>query len=189
MVKLTPTAKVVLGVLRLGARTGYDIKRYTDVSTRFFWGASYGQIYPELRRLAKAGLVEAKHEPRGGISRTEYTLTTRGEQALHEWLTAGGDWLFEYRDESLLKLFLGDLLTPDEVVANLRAGREQFEAVIDRFREIEVAAAEDAEEAGRVHPHLALQYGIGLMEWIVEWYREAERRLEAGEPAGVQPPS
>ena len=47
-------------MLRLGSRTGYDIKQKIEISTRFFWGASYGQIYPELKRLAAAGLVEAE---------------------------------------------------------------------------------------------------------------------------------
>ena len=44
-------------MLRLGSRTGYDIKQKIEISTRFFWGASYGQIYPELKRLAAVGLV------------------------------------------------------------------------------------------------------------------------------------
>jgi DNA-binding PadR family transcriptional regulator len=182
MFKLTPTAKVVLGLLKLGARTGYDVKRFADVSTRFFWGASYGQIYPELRRLASAGLIRAKEQPRGGVSRTEYTLTARGERALHDWLTEDPEALtFEYRDEPLLKLFLGDVLTRDEIGANLRGAREQFERVIDRFREIEQLAAADEEEGAPRYPGVALQYGIELMEWIVAWYRETERRLEEGE--------
>src|SRR2546421_8408 len=46
---LTPTGRVILGMLRLGKRTGYEIKQIVDVSTRFFWAASYGQIYPELQ--------------------------------------------------------------------------------------------------------------------------------------------
>ena len=180
MFNLTPTAKVVLGLLRLGARTGYDIKRFSDVSTRFFWGASYGQIYPELRRLARAGLVRAREQPRGGVSRTEYTLTPRGERTLHEWLTRAPESLiFEYRDEPLLKLFLGDVLTKEEIAENLRGAREQFERVVERFREIEQLAA--GGEEGPRYPGVALQYGIELMEWIVAWYRETERRLEAGE--------
>ena len=48
MERLNGTAYVILGMLGLGARTGYDIKRIVDQSTRFFWAASYGQIYPEL---------------------------------------------------------------------------------------------------------------------------------------------
>jgi DNA-binding PadR family transcriptional regulator len=185
MVNLTPTARVILGMLQLGARTGYDIKRYTDVSTRFFWGASYGQIYPELRRLADAGLVKAKAQPRGGIARTEYAVTARGRRALHEWLTERPPHglLFECRDEALLKLFLGDLLSRDEVAANLRRAREEFEADAARFRRIQL------EDPGHRYPGLALEYGIGLMDWIAEWYRRAERRLESGELDGGQSPS
>ena len=59
MSSLAPTARVILGFLSFEPRRGYDIKQVADLSTRFFWGASYGQIYPELRRLEPAGLVES----------------------------------------------------------------------------------------------------------------------------------
>src|SRR2546427_12215177 len=68
---LTPTGRVILGMLRLGKRTGYEIKQIVDVSTRFFWAASYGQIYPELKRLEERGLVGSRSEPTGGGARTE----------------------------------------------------------------------------------------------------------------------
>ena len=52
---LSPTGRVILGMIRMGRRTGYDIKQLVDVSARFFWSASYGQIYPELKRLEEGG--------------------------------------------------------------------------------------------------------------------------------------
>ena len=54
---LTPTGRVILGMIALGKQTGYDIKQFVDKSTRHFWAASYGQIYPELRRLEEQGLI------------------------------------------------------------------------------------------------------------------------------------
>src|SRR6186713_473575 len=120
MSSLTPTARVILGMLKLGVRTGYDVKKAIDTSTRFFWTASYGQIYPELKRLRKAGLVRAEQEPRGKLKRTVYSLTPKGEQAFHDWLTDSEEVLFEIRDESLLRLFFSDFLSRDEVIANLR---------------------------------------------------------------------
>jgi len=179
MDKLTPTARVILGFLKLGARTGYDIKSHADVSTRFFWGASYGQIYPELKKLAAAGLVQGEDDPRGGISRTAYALTAKGEAALRNSLTERSDFVFDYRDEALLRLFFGDLLDPAEVAANLRSSREQFEEVAVRFREI--GSAREAEEDPAAYPGVALRYGIELMEWVADWYRRAEEELAAGE--------
>src|SRR5918996_4715616 len=101
---LNPTAYVILGMLRHEPRSGYEIKSIVDRSTRFFWAASYGQIYPELRKLADAGLIEGKSKPSGGRKRTEYTLTPAGRKELRRWLEIEPE-VFEMRDEGLLKLF------------------------------------------------------------------------------------
>jgi PadR family transcriptional regulator, regulatory protein AphA len=180
MSSLTPTARVILGMLKLGVGTGYDIKKVIDFSTRFFWTASYGQIYPELKRLRKAGLVRAEEDPRGKVKRTVYSLTPKGEQALHEWLTDSQEVLFEIRDESLLRLFFSDVLSRDEVIANLRTQEQIFELILERFREIEVDAKEGAAE-GRVYPYVALRYGLEFITFARDWYAEKARRLEAGE--------
>lgn len=181
MSSLTPTARVILGMLKLGVATGYDIKRVIDTSTRFFWTASYGQIYPELKRLRKAGLVRAEQAPRGKVKRTVYSLTPKGEQALHEWLADSQDVLFEIRDESLLRLFFSDLLSQDEVTLNLRTQQHMFDLILERFREIEVDAKAGVAE-GRIYPYVALRYGIDFITFSRDWYAETARRLEAGEP-------
>ena len=181
MSSLTPTARVILGMLKLGVATGYDIKRIIDDTTRFFWTASYGQIYPELKRLRKAGLVTAREEPRGKVKRTVYELTPTGEEALRGWLTDRESVLFEIRDESLLRLFFADMLPKEDVLANVRMQQLLFERVLERFREIEVDARAGVAE-GREYPYLALRYGIDFITWARDWYAEVERKLEAGEP-------
>jgi DNA-binding PadR family transcriptional regulator len=181
MSSLTPTARVILGMLKLGVPTGYDIKKVIDSSTRFFWTASFGQIYPELKRLQKDGLVRSREEPRGKVKRTVYELTPKGEEALREWLTDSEEVLFEIRDESLLRLFFSDLLSKDEVLANVRMQQQVFELVLARFREIEVDAREGIAD-GLEYPYLALRYGLDFITWARDWYADVERRLEAGEP-------
>jgi DNA-binding PadR family transcriptional regulator len=176
MSTLSPTARVILGILRFGARTGYDIRKVIEVSTRFFWGASYGQIYPELRRLEQAGLVEAEAEE-GRRRRRVYRLTADGERVLHEWLTDRSSFTFEYRDEWVLKLFFGDLLSTDDVLANIRAAREWFTGAAQFFRaEIEPRARAGVEE-GELFPFLTYEYGLEFLEWAAEWYERAERRV------------
>ena len=164
-------------MLRFGSRTGYDIKQKIEISTRFFWGASYGQIYPELKRLERAGLVEAEADPRGGVKRTAYKLTEAGESALHEWLADPSDLLFEMRDEALLKIFFGDLLTDVELIANVRARREWCDQVVGLFHQIDELPVRGWGK--RESPTEALQYGIELIEWMRAWYERKERELKA----------
>ena len=54
--------------------------------------------------------------------------------------------------------------------------------MLARFRELEPDAREGFAEETQLFPYLALTYGIGMLEWSVEWYAETERRLEAGQP-------
>jgi len=168
MSSLTPTGRVILGLVALGPRTGYDIKRISDNSTRFFWGASYGQIYPELRRLEAAGLIRSRDEPRGQLQRRVYRITRRGERAVREWLVEH-DTAYELRDEGLLRLFFRELLTPAEQLDLVRRRREWFELSVALFREI-------GEELG-VEDDDVLRYGIELMEWNAAWFARLEERL------------
>ena len=105
--ELSSTAYVILGMLGWRPMSGYEIKSLVDKSTRFFWAASYGQIYPELRKLAAAGLIEGKASPQGGRRRNVYRLTPAGRRELQAWLGVDAD-VFELRDEGLLKLFFAD---------------------------------------------------------------------------------
>jgi DNA-binding PadR family transcriptional regulator len=179
MSTLTPTAKVILGLLRFGAQSGYDIRRNIEGSTRFFWGASYGQIYPELRRLEVRGLLEVERDDSEGRRRRVYRLTRAGERALVAWLEGDTD-LFQYRDEGLLRLFFGDFTSPETALANVRRMREWREEAVAFFRsEIEPVARGDV-DAGYLFTHRALRFGIAMLEGQAAWLADLESELDHG---------
>jgi DNA-binding PadR family transcriptional regulator len=171
MSSLSATARVILGLLKFDPRTGYDVKRVTDFSTRFFWRASYGQIYPELRALTASGLVHVREEPRGRRPRLVYELTPAGERALRGWLLGESD-VYEVKDEGLLRLFFGELVSPDELLVLVRRRREWFEAAGAHFRSISQELGEVEGPSGDV-----LRYGIELMDWNASWWADLEERL------------
>ena len=51
---------VVLGTLHLGARSGYEVKRWIERSARFFWAISPVQVYPALKWLEAEGWVTGR---------------------------------------------------------------------------------------------------------------------------------
>ena len=171
---LTPTGRVILGMIALGRQTGYDIKQVVDRSTRHFWAASYGQIYPELRRLEEQGLVRGQSDPRGGRARTVYELTRAGQEALDGWLEPAPDPMFEVRDEGMLKLFFSDIGTVAQRIENLREMRESHGRTVAQLEELAANASHMP-----TGPRMTLELGLGLHRWIVEWCDQAERRLQA----------
>ena len=71
-------AYVVLGMIVIGARTGYEIKQMVEQSTRFFWTISQAQIYPSLGQLEQAGLVAGREDPQGRRRRRVFEITAAG---------------------------------------------------------------------------------------------------------------
>jgi DNA-binding PadR family transcriptional regulator len=173
---LSPTAYVILGMVSREARSGYEIKALVDNTTRFFWAASYGQIYPELRKLSAAGLVEGVDAPRGERKRTVYAITADGEEELKAWLRQPPQ-TFEMREEGLLKLFFAGILKPSEAAATLRAMREYRRGLAERLRAIEPMAREKKREMEDPLPLLVLQGGIEFNEWFADWCERMEEML------------
>jgi DNA-binding PadR family transcriptional regulator len=179
MEDLSGTAYVILGMIGLGpdAPTGYDIKNAVDRSARFFWNASYGQIYPELRRLERAGLVEGRSVPSGGRKRREFQLTPKGREELLSWLAQPAE-MPQLRDESLLKLFFSDALPLEKALETLRRRREGHEEFLAFLRELDARSGDDSSFA-----NLVLRYGIAYAEFNVEWCEREEKRLAQREAA------
>lgn len=173
--ELTATGRVILGMLALHSRSGYDIKQMVDRTTRHFWAASYGQIYPELRRLEEQGLVRGSPMPSGGRARMVYELTDAGRAALRDWLESSEEPVYEVRDESMLKLFFSDS-APGSRTGQLRAMRAVHERTLTQLRTIE-------ELVGKAPPgpRLVWQLGIEFHQWLIDW---CERQLANEEKEG-----
>ena len=172
--ELTNTSFLLLGMVALGPMSGYDIKRMADGSTRHFWQISYGQIYPELKALEKAGMVQAAEAARGSRQRTLHQLTDTGGEALSDWISDSAVSPVELRDEMLLKLFFSD-----------SAGtRERIDLTRNMARRHREAASG---LAAQEPPHLntpcpmrleVLRFGIGLHTWCADFYEQLADRIQ-----------
>ncbi|MGA8745077.1 MAG: PadR family transcriptional regulator [Solirubrobacterales bacterium] len=170
--ELNPTGYVILGMLSAQPQSGYEIKALVDTTTRFFWAASYGQIYPELKRLSELGLIEGMSAPTGGRRRTVYRISSDGRAALRDWLRQPPA-TYEMREEGLLKLFFAGALPPGEGGGILASMREHRLNLAQRLRsmEPEALAKEDP------FPLMVLRAGIEFNEWFAGWCERTERQL------------
>ena len=156
-------AYLILGLVRRGANTGYTVKAVVDQFARFFWAVSYGQLYPELKRLQSQKLLRSRQEKNGGRRRTAYTLTKAGERELEAWLGSEDEMLFEVRIEAFMKLFISESSEQQRaIIRRLRA---------DTLRTRDTLAA--IEPPRRIGGHLKA-HGLQMYDSLIEWCEEVD---------------
>jgi DNA-binding PadR family transcriptional regulator len=164
-------AYLILGLVRRGADTGYTVKAVVDRFARFFWAVSYGQLYPELKRLHSQKLLRSRQEKTGGRRRTAYTLTKAGERELEAWLDSDGEMLFEVRIEAFMKLFVSESSDQQkEIIRRLRSDTVRTRDTL--------AAIEPPRPIGR---HLKA-HGLQMYDSLVEWCDEMESAIAEDRP-------
>ncbi|MGH8431161.1 MAG: PadR family transcriptional regulator, partial [Solimonas sp.] len=94
----------VLAALLEGEASGYQLAKRFDVSVANFWSATPQQLYRELERLERAGLLRARVvEQRRRPNKRVFTLTAAGHAELHAFTTQPARQA-ALRDDLLVKL-------------------------------------------------------------------------------------
>jgi DNA-binding PadR family transcriptional regulator len=148
------TSPALLGLLTLKPMTGYELKSAIQSGIGNFWSESFGQIYPELHKLTKQGLVTASTESeQGAKARTRYAITDAGRKVLRKWLSEPPK-IRPPRSELLLKIFFaheGDL---SDLVAHLEAAREMYRA------NLKLLEGKEQELRGKYQGHPSLPFWL-----------------------------
>jgi DNA-binding PadR family transcriptional regulator len=170
---LTTTEVAVLGLLTRGAMSGYDLKKAVDSSVGYFWGPAKSQIYALLPRLVDAGLATSKKVAQSQRpDKTVYRITAGGRAALKAWIESTPAPPDPDRNPLLLKLFFGEVSSPDVLAAQVRERRLEAERLRDALETIE-AEADPAE----LYSALTRRWGIEYAEAVIRWARETEDAL------------
>jgi DNA-binding PadR family transcriptional regulator len=187
--QLNQTAYVILGILAIhDDQSGYEIRKTIQQSVGFFWGESYGQIYPTLKRLAADSLiVPIKSASKARTKRQEYSITAAGRSALQQWLAV------PYRDdpprdEFLLKLFFGVEAAPGVSIAHVRKFKEKSRNMLATLLELEsLGRAHSSHHPGFPFWILTLKFGLAQLSSALEWSDSALAMLTGAEPDSLAP--
>jgi DNA-binding PadR family transcriptional regulator len=186
--KNSRTAYVILGGLSIQPNlSGYELHKGIEENFGSFWGESYGQIYPTLKRLVAEGLIEAS-EPTSASRkrRQEYSLTDAGRAALREWLAQP----FQNdppRNEFLLKLFFGREAAPGVALMHVREVQRRNQNMLATLEGIEHMAREDqSKNPNKPYWMLTLGLGLALTRAALDWGESALEQLSAMETQTVR---
>ena len=179
MARTNRTRFAVLGMLAIGERSGYDLKKEFERRMSHFWAESVGQIYPTLKKLLEEGLVSARQDPgTGRRARTVYSITSRGQKELRAWLEEPPQ-AEQVRNEILLKLYFGPEIGVETAMAHLA----RFEASQRRILELMKGFTTEIEEVSESDEQelfwkITLGSGLHVVQARIAWCCEARSTLE-----------
>ena len=182
------TQYALLGVLTRHECSGYDIKKFIENSIGYFWQESFGQIYPNLKKMEKEGLIKSRtvsdKKPSGKKSKktgktagekTVYSITKKGQKKLTDWLKLPVE-NSSYRNELLLKLFFGRQMNARDIENHLSTKQLYLEKILNEYR----AVQRQIEEHGYKSPDrpywlMTLDFGIRAARAELDWIDSAKK--------------
>lgn len=169
---------ILLGLLAHEPMSGYDLKKRVEASVGRFWDLGYGQIYPSLKEMERTRLVTAEPGRTGkGPERIVYRITDAGKDRLHAWVQQPGE-RENFRFETMLKLFFGGALGPEENIRRVDAFRERHQQELTEILQFK-ESLEGILQGDHLYFYLTVLFGEKLHRASVEW-ADAARELLTG---------
>lgn len=156
---------VLLGFLAIRDMSGYELKAIMDNSVGFFFGSTYGSIYPALQELEAGGLVEKttvvqQERPNKNI----YHITSAGKSYFLTQMETPPA-LDTYRSEFLIRLFFGKHQRPEQLLRWIAQDRAFRQAQLQKLQETEKEIPSH-EAFGRMCLEFGLTYFTSTLAWL-----------------------
>jgi len=173
------TRYVILGLLNEEKLSGYEIKKIVDTRLSFFWNESYGQLYPELKRLAQQELIFAI-KPKEGSHRgeTKYSITQKGIDALEIWLCEPVE-KESIRLEILLKMYFSKGTKPEIIKKHITEFAISHQKQLDMLNMFQ----KELMSIENLHPNhgdilRVIDFGQKVYRAYIDWCDETTHYLE-----------
>ncbi|MEU7058093.1 PadR family transcriptional regulator [Streptomyces sp. NPDC046197] len=165
----------VLAALLEGELSGYQLAKTFDLGVANFWYAQPQQLYAELNRLEKDGLIagrEVVQEARP--TKRLFHVTDAGLAELEAFSAAAAKPSF-VRDDLLVKVQAADHVDPQTLIAQLGERAAVAGAKIDLFGKLLRSMRGDRTEeeflrhGDRIGPYLTCMRGLAFEEGNRDW--------------------
>jgi DNA-binding PadR family transcriptional regulator len=173
------TRYVILGLLNEEHLSGYEIKRIIDTRLSFFWKESFGQIYPELKKLETEGfIISTEQQCNSRKESKKYEITDQGRNELQQWLRVPVEKEI-IRYEVLLKLYFSNSESSDIMLDHIKEFEINHTKQRKLFDEFEKQLSQDI-DIHRNHRQILMVLSFGQKVWKAYeiWCKETIKLLE-----------
>lgn len=178
-----PLEHAILGFIEYQPMTGYDLKKYFEVSVKHFWSATQSHIYKALDGLEKKGWAEARVIPQEGKpNRKEYQITDEGRGELRRWLLTPLP-MDPVRDANLIQIFFSHFSSNEEIAGLLESRIKEIKDHLVLLKtSVQTGLDENAKRIGveraRQLWQITLDYGIAHYEFELAWLEKTLERVQ-----------
>ena len=170
---------ILLGLLREQPMSGYDLKKTIDYTINFFYSASFGSLYPALKRLEDKNFVDVRNVEGSSKNKKIYSLKGEGNAAFINWLEQP---IKSNKNEGLLKVFFLDALPKDKQTTFLQEFELDMKKDKMAISNVERIVSKELTQIPNPEDFYfrlsVLQYGIQFFNMQVKWLEHIMEKRE-----------
>jgi len=175
-------AHAILASVELQPMTGYDLKKFFDMSVGHFWTTTQSHIYKALNDLEEEGWVEKKFvNQEDKPNRKEYSITETGRTELRRWLTTPLSPA-PVREAWLVQLFFSHISSDEEIIELIEERGKNIREIVNSYKaQTQVAIPKDLPpglERASALWQITLDYGLAFYQFELKWNKEMLERVK-----------
>jgi len=167
---------IMLGFLMQKEMSGYDLKQWMAECTSYFFDASFGSIYPALKRMEDKGYIVCRETVEGSKFKKLYSITEAGKSYFLGWLEK--PITFTKSNHSyLVNIYFYNHLPIEKATANLK----QFAEVLEQHMNEVNMQKEQTEKTYNTKNNFrysTIICGIYYFQSIIDWCNDLIKHLE-----------
>ncbi|WP_101697950.1 PadR family transcriptional regulator [Clostridium minihomine] len=110
---------IILGMLMQKEMSGYDLKQWMGECTSYFFDASFGSIYPALKRMEQKGYIVCRESVEDSKFKKLYSITDIGKKDFLDWLEQPIEFV-KANHSYLVRIYFYHYLPLDVAIRNLK---------------------------------------------------------------------
>lgn len=168
----------IIGLLLYRPSTGYELTKLINSDGMFFWQAQQSQVYREITKLEKDGMIEASPESTG--TKKIFKTTELGQLELEEWLnTSDIPSALEVRNPLVMRMFFAKHGDINRTIAELEEYKAECKRMLEEIANYTPELRElSSEKMDAVFFSLNSYYGVGFYTFSIEWAEKCLKILK-----------
>lgn len=171
---------IILGMLLDCESTGYELKKHIENGVGIFYKASYGSLYPSLKRLTEKGYLTMSEQPQGERQKKYYKTTEQGKTVFFDWLVEPMN-LQDGAENHLAKVYFFDKLPQDARDQQLREHELNNTNYLRKLQTLEKNFDKMENKDYFYYKLSTLYYGICVVQESIKWCKHIREQKPLSE--------